>query len=134
MITIMMLETNFLTMESRVTRKRISPKWTFSELAEIAVKDPETDDCVLAKLIPNNSTKGAHYVGAITEVSTDEGETSYDVEFYRQSRKMNGRFIKPDIEDKFRIARCDIIMCLPKPITTDSTKRIASMLLFNVDL
>ena len=46
-----------------------------SELTELAVKDPETGDFVLVKLIPINSTKRVHYVGQITEVSTDEGET-----------------------------------------------------------
>ena len=61
-------------------------------------------------------------------------EKHVDVEFYRQSRKMNGRFIKPDIEDKSRIARGDTIMCLPKPITTGGTKRISSMLQFSVAL
>ena len=42
-----------------------------SELAELALKDPETDDFVLFILIPINSTKGVHYVCQITEVSTD---------------------------------------------------------------
>ena len=67
-------------------------------------------------------------------MSTDEGETSYDVKVYRQSRKMNGRFIKPDIENKSMIARGDVIMCLPKPITTGGTKRNSSMMVFSVDL
>ena len=64
-----------------------------SELAEPAVKDPETGDFVLFKLIPTNFIRRVHYVGQLTEVSTDEGETPYDVEFYRQSRKMNGRIV-----------------------------------------
>ena len=110
----MMLKTTFLTMESRVSsddndddvedhisyhgessdyEADFSEMDCCSELAEPAVKDPETGDFVLVKLIPINSTKRVHYVGQLTEVSTDEGETSNDVEFYRQSRTMNGRFV-----------------------------------------
>ena len=29
-----------------------------------------------------------------------------------------GRFIKPDVEDKADVVRRDIVMCLPKPTTT----------------
>ena len=43
-----------------------------SGLGALAVKDPETGDFVLVKLIPINSTKRVHYVGQITMVSTDE--------------------------------------------------------------
>ncbi|KAG1659875.1 hypothetical protein GQR58_022288 [Nymphon striatum] len=46
---------------------------------------------------------------------------------------MCGQFVKPDVEDKSKISRGDIIMCLPKPITTGG-KRITSMLQFSVDL
>ncbi|KAG1662865.1 Armadillo-like helical domain-containing protein 3 [Nymphon striatum] len=100
----MMLKTKFFITQSQVEDvEDFSELGGHLELAKLAAKDPETSDFVLAKLTPINSSKEVHYVGQITEVSTDEGETSYEVEFYRQSRKVCGRFIKPDVEDNCKI-------------------------------
>ena len=109
----------------------------FSELdqhSELTAKDPRTEDFVLVKLVPVNSSNAIYYVGQISDVTTDDGEKEYLVEFYRQSRKMCGRFTKPNVKDTDVVNRDDIVMCLPKPITTGGTKRCASMLKFSVDL
>ena len=109
----------------------------FSELdqhSELTAEDPRTGDFVLVKLVPVNSSDAIYYVGQITDVTTDDGKKEYLVEFYRQSRKMCGRFTKPNVKDTDVVNRDDIVMCLPKPITTGGTKRCASMLKFSVNL
>ena len=106
----------------------------FSELDQHSelTADPQTGDFVLVKLVPVNSSNAIYYVGQITDVTTDDGEKEYLVEFYRQSRKMCGRFTKPNVKDTDVVNRDDIVMCLSKPITTGGTKRCASMLKFSV--
>ena len=89
---------------------------------------------MLVKLLPVNSSDAIYYVGQITDVTTNDGQKEYLVEFYRQPRKMCGRFTKPNVKDTDVVNRDDIVMCLPKPITTGGTKRCASMLKFRVDL
>ena len=62
----------------------------FSELDQHSelTADPRTGDFVLVKLVSFNSSNSIYYVGQITDVTTDDGEKEYLVEFYRQSRKM----------------------------------------------
>lgn len=98
-------------------------------------KDPEDDDYVLVKLkLENSENKWVFYVGQIKERIKDEEETCYDVDFYRQSKKLPGRFVKPANEDRAKVMKNEIVMCLPKPITTGGTKRVQSMLKFPLNL
>ena len=85
----------------------------FSELdqhSELIAKDPRTGNFVLVKLVPINSSNAIYYVGQITDVTTDDGKKEYLVEFYRQSRKMCGRFTKPNVKDTDVVNRDDIVM------------------------
>ena len=107
---------------------------TLDQHSELTAEDPRTGDFVLVKLVPVNSSDAIYYVGQITDVTTDDGQKEYLVEFYRQFRKMCGRFTKPNVKNTDVVNRDDIVMCLPKPITTGGTKRCASMLKFSVDL
>ena len=72
-----------------------------------------------------------YYVGKVLQ---QFGNNNYEIDFYRQYRKMPGRFTKPPMEDLAEILRNDIIMVLPEPTSTGGTKRVASMLQFPVDL
>ncbi|GBM86077.1 hypothetical protein AVEN_3903-1 [Araneus ventricosus] len=63
----------------------------------------------------------------------DDEVDIYEVDFHRQY-KLTGKSFKPDVEDKRYISRNNIVMCLRKPTTTASTKRVRSMLHFSVDI
>ncbi|XP_066982842.1 uncharacterized protein [Macrobrachium rosenbergii] len=105
------------------------------DLAEQSRKEPESGDFVLVKFKPVNSkNKWLFYVGQIGDKFTDNDEKCYEVDFYRQSKKCPGKFIKPPCEDKAKVLRSDILMCLPNPVSSGGTKRMQSMIHFNVDL
>lgn len=105
------------------------------DLAEQSRKEPESGDFVLVKFKPVNSkNKWLFYVGQIGDKFTDNDEKCYEVDFYRQSKKCPGKFIKPPCEDKAKVMRSDILMCLPNPVSSGGTKRMQSMIHFNVDL
>lgn len=74
-------------------------------------KDPEDDDYVLVKLkLENSENKWVFYVGQIKERIKDEEETCYDVDFYRQSKKLPRRFVKPANEDRAKVMKNEIVM------------------------
>ncbi|KAK3885035.1 hypothetical protein Pcinc_010690 [Petrolisthes cinctipes] len=88
-----------------------------AQTEEQARKEPEEGDYVFIRFKPAKSkNKWLFYVGLITKIFTEDGETSYDVDFYRQSKKCLGKFVKPVCEGKA------------------GTKRVQSMLQFPVNL
>lgn len=104
------------------------------EFSNLAAKVPEIGDSVLVMLTPVNSSKKLYYVAKICDKFSEDDNLLFDVEFFRQTRKMKGRFIQPEVKDWSRIAKTDIVMCLPKPLTAGGTKRVASMIQFGIDL
>ena len=93
-------------------------------------EEREVGDCIIVKLMPINSTKARHYVANIVE--KNEGG-DYEVQFFRQSSKVPGTFVKPIEEDTSIVKRKDIVFCL-SPSSVGGTKRIQSMLRFPVSL
>ena len=94
-------------------------------------KELEVGDYIIVKLMPINSTKARHYVANIVEKNEDG---NYEVQFFRQSSKVPGKFVKPIEEDTSIVQRKDIVFCLPPPSSVGATKRIQSMLRFPVNI
>ena len=94
-------------------------------------KELEVGDYIIVKLMPINSTKARHYVANIVEKNEDG---NYEVQFFRQSFKVPGKFVKPIEEDTSIVQRKDIVFCLPPPSSVGATKRIQSMLRFPVNI
>ena len=94
-------------------------------------KKLEVGDYIIVKLMPINSTKARHYVANIVEKNEDG---DYKVQFFRQSSKVPGKFVKPIEEDTSIVQREDIVFCLPPPSSVGGTKRMQSMLRFPVGL
>ena len=104
---------------------------TEETVTEVADKEPEIGDFFLVKLKTVSFKNDVHYVGKVTALVEDK---SCEISFYRQSRKMPGRFIKPIMEDVSIVQESDIVLCLPQPSNTGGTKRVSSMLKFDVNL
>ena len=51
------------------------------------------DDYILVKFMPLKSKDPKHYVGKSIETETDDEDDELIVSFYRQSRKMPGKFL-----------------------------------------
>ena len=94
-------------------------------------KELEVGDYIIVKLMPINRTKVRHYVAKVIEKNKDG---DYEVQFFRQSFKVSGKFVKPIEEDISTVQREDIVFCLPAPSSVDGTKRIQSMFKFLVSL
>ena len=93
-------------------------------------KEPDIVDFVLAKLFAENSVNSYHYVAEVI----DKDDPEFVVSFFRQSRKYPGKFVKPATNDIANIDRDGVVMCLPAPNASGSTKRAQSILTFSVDL
>ena len=94
-------------------------------------KELEIGDYIIVKLISRNSTKARHYVVNIVEKNSNG---DYEVQFFRQSPKIPGKFVKPIEEDASIVQREDIVFCLPPPSSVGGTKRMQLMLRFPIIL
>ena len=89
-------------------------------------KKPDIGDFVLANLVAENSANSYHHVAEVIDKD--------DHEFFRQSRKCPGKFVKPVTDDIANIDRDGVVMCLSAPNASGCTKRAQSIMTFSVDL
>ena len=85
---------------------------------------------MLVKLVSVNTVKSFYYVGRVI----DNEDDSLVVSFYRQSAKAPDSFAMPNVEDISAVEKDDIVMCLPQPIHSATTKRVAASVHFSINL
>lgn len=96
-------------------------------------KETEVGNYAVVQLFPQSrKNKPLHYVAFITD--KNEENSVFIVQFFRQSKKMPGRFVEPKEDDIGEIKQNAIVRSLPPPISVGGTKVIKSMLSFPVDL
>ena len=100
--------------------------------------DDVTEGCFLVvKLSCVGGKSAKYYVAKEVEACEEEedGEESYEVNFLRQSAKVPGKFVFPDVEDASEVEARFIVKVLPPPVHQDKmTKRQNKFVSFDCDL
>lgn len=74
-----------------------------------------------------------YYVGKIVKILTNDEDGDYEIMYLRKSKKYEGKFVFPEIEDTEKIGKSDIFVCLPPPLkNVGTTTRQNRLISFNV--
>ena len=71
-----------------------------------------------------------HFVG---EVVKEEDEGDIEVKFLRKHSKIPNGFVEPDIEDIYSVPVRSVVLILPQPSTSGSTRRATAIKKFTTD-
>ena len=89
------------------------------------------DDFVVCKVY-SKTNLSRYFVGKIT--SGPDEESDYEIMFLQRSKKIKNGFIYPETADIASVSVNDIVRVLPHPKPMACTKRLSSVLTFDVDL
>ncbi|GFR94417.1 hypothetical protein ElyMa_000918400 [Elysia marginata] len=97
-----------------------------------------TEGCfIVVKLSCVGGKSAKYYVAKVVEACEEEedGEESYEVNFLRQSAKVPGKFVFPDVEDASEVEARFIVKVLPPPVHQNKmTKRQNQFVSFDCGL
>ena len=82
-------------------------------------------------LVVYKGKRKVHFVGEVIEEKDEEGDI--EVKFLRKHTKVPNGFVEPDVEDIHSVSVGSVVLILPQPSTSGSTRRATAIKKFATD-